>query len=375
MTEKTTKPGTDLAVKTNSGKFTEMVIREFSASAGTLVPMDEYHKKLAQHLFIKIDATMAELEIKRQQNPKKKNNPPIVWENVNLQKCAISAVHRIDLGLDALIPNHVHPIPYLNGRTKKYDLDLRVGYVGKDYYRREMALDRPFDVIYELVYSNDGFKPIKRSATNKFESYELEIPNPFDRGDVIGGFGYVMYEDQRKNQLVLITMADFNKSKSQAGSDKFWNGHQEMMMLKTVVNRTTDKIPLDPRKICASLLSVENEMPMAEAQLEDDIAENANKDIIDIEIEDDPDKIRGQDGPPPVEKEKKISGKKDIKAKEPTYPRWFIQEHAQLLDMSMDELLLFKEEELPKLKDKIKTGQFDMLKVIVEDLEEQKISS
>ncbi len=81
------------------------------------------------------------------------------------------------MGLDALIPNHIHPVPYFNKREGKYDLDLRVGFVGKAYYRRAVAVDDLVDIICELVYSTDEFKPMTKSFSNEIESYELNITN------------------------------------------------------------------------------------------------------------------------------------------------------------------------------------------------------
>lgn len=164
---------------TISQRFTGLIIHEFSGAVGKL-DMSPYQRRLAQHLFIKIDQSLKDLEKKRAERDKE--GTPIVWANINLEKLVIDAIHRIELGLDALIPNHISPIPYFNSRLKKYDLDLRIGYAGKDYYRRQMALDPPETIIYELVYENDVFKPVKASFKNPVESYEFEISKPFDRG-------------------------------------------------------------------------------------------------------------------------------------------------------------------------------------------------
>src|SRR5690625_2245311 len=144
---------------TQSERFLVEVENQFTAQAGAPMAFTEYEKTLAQHLFLKVDNVLKDLEGKR----KNKNQAPIVWKNVNMRKLALDAVHRVKLGLDALIPNHIHPIPYFNSSEGKYDLDLRVGYVGKSYYRMQAAVDRPVDITYELVYSNDKFKPIKKS--------------------------------------------------------------------------------------------------------------------------------------------------------------------------------------------------------------------
>src|SRR5690606_12867086 len=129
-------------------------------------------KALAQHLFLKVNNVLKDLETKRL-NATKPYGTPYTWQNVNMRKMAVDAVHRVQLGLDALIPNHIHPVPYFNKREGKYDIDLRVGYVGQAYYRVKTAVEEPLDVVYGLVYSTDRFVPIKKSFSNDVESYEF----------------------------------------------------------------------------------------------------------------------------------------------------------------------------------------------------------
>jgi recombination protein RecT len=236
---------------------------------------------LVQHSFLKIDATLKELEAKRSD----RNKPVIGWANINQNKLSTDVVHRAELGLDALIPGHIYPIPYLNGSTGRYDLDLRIGYVGKDLYKRCMALDPPEDIIYELVYSNDKFVPLKRSIKNSIESYEFEITEPFNRGEVIGGFAYVRCEDPKKNRLIIVTSADFKKSQSKAKSQDFWSAYPDEMKYKTLVNRATNKLTVDPKKVNSAYISVEQEENAIDVEsVRMEIAENGNKGPV-LEIE------------------------------------------------------------------------------------------
>lgn len=264
-----------------STRFTNMVIKEYGTEVGT-VQFDDFKKKLAQHLFIKIDMAIQEAEARRNSN---KNKVPIVWKNVNMQKLAVDAVHRIELQLDALIPNHIHPIPYYNNRHGRYDIDLRIGYAGKDYYHREMALYRPKDVRYELVHENDSLTVIKKGLGQDVESYEFKVDNPFGRGKVVGGFGYISYDDESKNKLVIVTMSDFEKAKKASGTDKFWGPHEADMQLKTITHRTCRHIILDPSKINKSFAVVERQeydTPLLpDADMEAD--QYANQEVIDIE--------------------------------------------------------------------------------------------
>jgi recombination protein RecT len=248
---------------------------------------------LAQHLFIQMDAALQALEKKRlDKGPE--NNPAITWANINMTRLAVDAMHRIDLGLDALIPNHISIIPYLNGRTKKYDVDLRIGYVGNDYYRRKMAVEAPVDIIYELVHEKDKLVVIKKSVKNDVEAYEFEIPEPFKRGKVTGGFGYIIFEDKTKNKLVLVSEDDFLKYKAKSKSDAFWGPWGDQMRYKTLVHRTTAKLQIDPDKVSPAYAVVEaEEMALLDKQtpeesLAEDVKNNANQEIIDIPTEPEP---------------------------------------------------------------------------------------
>lgn len=265
---------------TQSERFLLEVENQFTAQAGAPMAFTDYEKTLAQHLFLKVDNVLKDLETKRS-NPKAL---PYEWKNINMRKLALDSVHRVKLGLDALIPNHIHPVPYFNKREGKYDLDLRVGYVGQAYYRGKSAVEKPLDIVYELVYSNDHFKPIKKSFSNEVESYEFDISNPFDRGEIIGGFGYIQFEDPKKNQLVIVSEADFQKSKNAAQSKTFWNNHPVEMRYKTLVHRVTEKLEIDPRKVnAASYAYVENQDQ--EDSVRREINENANKEMLDFEDE------------------------------------------------------------------------------------------
>lgn len=293
------KPEGKQEIQLASVRFVNEVQRQFVAELGDSLKFSDYEKTLAQHMYVKIDAVLAGLETKRTDQ----NKPAIVWANVNLQKLALDTVHRIGLGLDALIPNHIHPIPYLNGRTKQYDIDLRIGYAGKDYCRRKTTYEEPVDIIYQLVHEHDVFEPLMRSAKNEYESYIFEIQKPFDRGKVLGGFGYIMYQDPKKNKLVLVTAKDFEKAKKASKTDEFWAADkwEEEMMYKTIVHRVSEKLPLDPTKVNAkSYAYVERQEE--EDRYEREVIENANQTTVDVEAKVQPEtpepSKQGQEGLP-----------------------------------------------------------------------------
>ncbi|MDZ7658034.1 recombinase RecT [Fodinibius sp.] len=198
---------------TYAERFVGKVEHEFNGAVGHGVEFTDNEKQLASNLFMKIDSALKAFESDRHE---KSSKPAYTWGNINMQQLAIDAVHRVRLGLDALIDNHIHPIPYLNGKTGKYDLDLQIGYRGMDYYRKKVALEEIDDIRYELVHENDDFTQIKKDRNHEKDTYEFNVTKPFDRGEVVGGFGYITYKDERKNKLVTVSEKDFKKSEDSA---------------------------------------------------------------------------------------------------------------------------------------------------------------
>lgn len=235
---------------THSERFALAVERQFISEVGN-VNFSAYEKTLAQHLYIKIDAALAEAETKR----KDASKPAIAWPNINMVKLAIDAVNRVQLGIDALIPGSIYPIAYLNERTKKYDVDLRVGYRGELFYKMHASQKPIRNVRIELVYDSDKFTVYKAGMSQKLEGYDFEITSPFDRGTLVGGFGYIEYENESDNTLVVLSKAEIDKFKGKAMGQQFWGEWYEQMAYKTIVHRTMSKIIIDPEKINATAMA------------------------------------------------------------------------------------------------------------------------
>lgn len=231
---------------TQSERFAANVERQFSGEVGQLA-MSDFDRSLAQHAFIRIDAAMIEAEKNRQYN--NKNDPEIIWNNVNMRKLAMDVVNRMQLGLDALIPGQIYPIFYQNRKTGQYDVDLRIGYKGELYYIRRASIRDIKDIRVELVYGTDKFTVYKKGVSNTVEGYDLEITEPFDRGELVGGFVYIEYVDDVGNELVVMSRKDIEKIRSAAKSNKFWENWFDEMAYKTLVHKAMRKIIVDPQKI------------------------------------------------------------------------------------------------------------------------------
>lgn len=295
---------------TVSEKFTNRVLAEFGGNVSGIAQVTDYQRRLIQGYFIGIDRALKTAEERRvAKNAANSNHSydeelPVTWSNVNLNDLAMSLVHYARIGLDMMQDNHLFPIPYKNNRTKKYDITLMEGYNGIQYIAEKYALVRPKAVTIELVYSTDSFKPIKKSRTNAVEAYEFEINNAFDRGDIVGGFGYIEYEDKNRNKLVIMTLKDILKRKPEYAAAEFWGGKKkvwkngkkteedtdgwfEEMCLKTIKREvySAKNIPRDPMKIDESYHYLKaQEMRNAELEAQAEIDANANKAFIDVDI-------------------------------------------------------------------------------------------
>jgi len=278
---------------TASERFTGMVMKEFEGNVGEL-NLNEYQKQLIRNYFIGIDNALKATEERRSYSKKKANDPQVIWQNVNMNKLAIDVVQNAKLGLDMAVTNHLSVVPYLNGKTKKYDLNLMPGYEGLRYIAIKYAIYPVIDIRIELVHKNDSFKTITR---NNIDGYEFDIANPFDRGEVIGGFGYIRYQDETRNKLITMSKEELLKRKPSTAAVEFWGGEkdiwengkvvgkepvegwQEEMLYKTMVRATCKKVPLDIYVMETSEnYYVENQ----EDKVSQEIEENANKEMIDI---------------------------------------------------------------------------------------------
>ena len=138
---------------------------------------------------------MAELK-RMQKSEQYRDSVAITWENLNMNKLAVDVVAYSSIGLDPTQKNHLHPIPYKNNALGKYDMQFTLGYNGIELKAKKYGIDVPTDVIIKVVYSNEKFEPKFKDADNKVESYvHKPSDNPFNKGEVVGGYYYYTYSD------------------------------------------------------------------------------------------------------------------------------------------------------------------------------------
>ncbi len=298
-----------------SQRFFSLVVREFGETAVQgMVNMNERQKRLIQGYFIIIDKTLQTAEqarIKKNENNrdhKYDNVIPYDWNHVNMVDLALDAAHFARMGLDMQEKNHLFPIPYANKKTSRYDISFTVGYSGVQYIAEKYAITPPRSVTIEVVYSTDIFKPMKKCRLNSVETYDFEITQPFDRGEIIGGFGYIEYDDPSKNELVIMSLKDIMKRAGKNANPEFWgseitgkkvqvweNGNKtwgdaegwlDEMVRKTIIREvySSKHIPRDPSKIDDDYQHLqERKVIYAQQEIDSEATENANTTPIDIQ--------------------------------------------------------------------------------------------
>ncbi len=292
---------TELAKKEESlsTRFMTAITKEFT-SAVDAPALTSHQRRLAQNYFIALDQALEKAEQRRNS---KKNDLPVTWANVNMQQLALDVVAAARVGLDPAQPNHVNMVPYKNNKTGKYDIGFIDGYRGIELKAVKYGLDVPDGVIVELVYANDRFQPIKKDIRNKVESYEFEVSNPFDRGEIVGGFYYHAYKNNpEKNKLVVMSLKDILKRKPQYAAAEFWGGEKtiwkdgkpagkekvegwyEHMCWKTIYRAAYRDITIDSQKIDDDYMRLKKQEELfGDRELEAEIEAEANGPVIDIE--------------------------------------------------------------------------------------------
>jgi len=249
------------------------------------------------------DMVLKKAELGRlKKSAKYQDKVPVTWANIDMEMMAQSVVSAARIGLDPMQPNHVNLIPYKVNATQKYNMTFMSGYRGIQLKAIKYGLDVPDYVIVELVYSTDIFKSLKRSLKNPVESFEFEIINDFDRGEIIGGFYYHGFTaTPEKNKLVVMPMKDIMRRKPEYAAAEFWGGEKDKwengvkvgketidgwfdkMCLKTIHRAAYNDITIDSQKIDDDYMKLKQiESAFDATDPEQEARENANISVVDI---------------------------------------------------------------------------------------------
>lgn len=171
------------------------------------------------------------------------------WKQVRMDELAPRLKHYAHLGINMNIDNHLFAIPYKDGDSGMIKMNLLLGYKGRQYQARKFAINPPKNFIVHLVCKNDSFQAIYKDANHANDNFVF-VENTFDRGEILGAFCYVEYEDSSLNKLTVMTLSEILAHKPPRASDKFWGGpFKSKMFLKTVVIEACKQIDMDAEKM------------------------------------------------------------------------------------------------------------------------------
>lgn len=217
-------------------RFTNAIVSAYSDVAKG-VGMTVEQKQLVANYYIKLDEMFRDPKVN------------IKWNQVRIPELAKTLAHMAKLGLDMSL-DQLSFLPFKNGNTGTYNLVPCISKHGYWYIAKNFALDVPSNYVVELIYSNDTFSVIKKDVNHECDSYVFEIKSPFNRGDIVGGFGYLEYSDKSKNKLFVMPEEEILGYKPPYANNTFWTGNNKKKMYEKVIAKQLLKtVERDPKKV------------------------------------------------------------------------------------------------------------------------------
>lgn len=217
-------------------RFTNAIVSAYSDVAKG-VGMTVEQKQLVSNYYIKLDEMFRDPKI------------DIKWNQVRIPELATTLAHMAKLGLDMSI-GQLSFMPFKKGDTGTYNLAPAISKTGYEYIAKKYGIDPPENVVVELVYETDKFSITKKDFIHDCDSYTFEVVNPFNRGKIVGGFGYLEYKDKAKNKILVMSEQEILSYRPQRYSNQFWTGeNMKKMYEKTIAKQILKKVTLDPNKV------------------------------------------------------------------------------------------------------------------------------
>lgn len=257
-------------------RFTNAVISCYGNEEISLAPTEK-EKKLIQGYFWNIDLML------------KNSKEGYTWGMVKMPELAPRLKDCAQLGLDMSLPNNLFPVAYKDGNSGKINIVLTKGYNGYKNIAMKFSANRVKDIIVHLVGENDTFKAIYKDANHPNDNYIFE-ENSFNKGDTIGGFSYVVYEDESLNKLIVMSIDEIKKHMPKRGS-AFWTGEWAFKMhIKTLIIEAAKTISIDPDRVLEyknimermKADELENEKILSDAEASEKMSSG---EFVDIEFE------------------------------------------------------------------------------------------
>lgn len=261
-----------VVIKSMSESFVSKIIKEGVGNPDfSVTPVQ---RNLIQGYFVAMDHTLTQ--------------QGIPWKDVIVDyKLAQDLMVCAQLGMDMRAEGMLYAVPRKDNHAGgKIRFTIQKGYKGRVFMAQKYAIGKLLDIDVHLVYENDEFTPHFRDANHPYDTFEFNPPrNCFvDRGNMVGGFAYISYENPAQNKLVVMSKADIDKRKAVAMSTKIWDKWPEEMAIKTIYIQAAKTVPLDPSKIDSTYRASQVlDQEQADAETMQDIAVNQETgEVIDL---------------------------------------------------------------------------------------------
>ncbi|ADU50147.1 RecT protein [Thermaerobacter marianensis DSM 12885] len=204
-----------------------------------------------------------------------------------LRRCTVpsllaAVLQCAQLGLEPGVLGHVYLVPFKNGKTGEYEVQVIIGYKGwVELARRSGQIQ---SLTARVVYQNDEFELSFGIEDNLRHVPWYMRPNVQDGGPIRGAYSVARFKDGGYHlHYMPIQQIEARRKRSRAADSGPWKTDYEAMVLKTVVRDASKWWPLSP-EIARGLAQDESIKRTV-----DDVDSDApyfGEDVIDVQGED-----------------------------------------------------------------------------------------
>lgn len=181
------------------------------------------------------------------------------------------------LGLDVMNTEY-HLVTF--GQNLTFMKDWR----GDKKLVKKYSIEPVADVFAEIVREGDYFE---KTNVNGKQGFEFK-PIPFNSGNVVGAFAYVLYKDGNMT-IDVMTLEELENTRkhSKMANTGAWKDYTTEMYKKTVLHRLCKNVTLEFENPIQKDLFIEDVAIETDNEkiVDNEIEENANKVDFDIEVE------------------------------------------------------------------------------------------
>jgi recombination protein RecT len=189
----------------------------------------------------------------RLDNELKKSTATKLWKDIAFDDFLAKSIAYANIGIDPLAPKMLSFTLFKNKSTLLFDIVFVEDVRCMELLARRFGVNCPENITVELIYSTDVFSMIKKDLSHPSEGYVLEVSNPFNRGEIIGGVSLMEYENPAYNKVRIMSMADITKrvkTTDYSGKEtSFWKNFKPEMCEKTIGKNAWSKVVLNTTEL------------------------------------------------------------------------------------------------------------------------------